>query len=200
MTKYDVKKAFKNLYAPTNRQWAVVDVPAMSYLMIDGHGDPNVAEEYTAAVQTLYSVSYKAKFLSKADGKDFVVAPLEGLWWADDPTAFTARAKSQWNWTMMIAQPDFVDAMLIDDAMAAAKNPLPAKEKLRFESLVEGRCAQVLHVGSYDDETAILHELHHEWMPAHGMRFNGHHHEIYLSDPRRVPPEKLRTILRQPVR
>lgn len=202
MAKYDIKKELKRCYAPSNREWAEIEVSALRYLMVDGHGDPNTAQSYADAVEALFSVSYKVKFLSKSGGKDYVVGPLEGLWWAEDPEVFVSRDKSEWDWTMMIAQPEWIGADLVDEAIGAvaAKKEPPALHKLRFAELTEGRCAQVLHIGSYDDEAPLLHELHHEWMPRHGLDFAGKHHEIYLSDPRRVEAAKLRTILRQPVR
>ena len=129
-----------------------------------------------------------------------MVGPLEGLWSADDPTAFVTRAKSTWQWTMMITQPDWITAAMVDEArLAVARKQLPAVAQIRFERYAEGLSVQTLHIGSYDEEAAVLERLHHEFMPAHGLTFNGRHHEIYLSDPRRTEPAKLRTILRQPV-
>ena len=179
---FDLKKAHKELYAP-KQQFTLVDVPPLNYLMVDGEGDPNRAPAYREAVETLYRASYAAR---KAAGQKHVVAPLEGLWWADDLGVFTARDKGAWQWTMMIAQPDFVTADMVP-------------ETVRFERFDEGRCVQILHVGSYDDETPVLAELHDRWLPANGLRERGKHHEIYLSDPRKTQPAKLRTILRQPV-
>lgn len=203
MDKVDVRKEFKELYAPSGREFAVVDVPPMSFLMVDGDGDPNTAAAYTDAVQALYSVSYAVKFAGRRElERDHVVAPLEGLWWAADPAAFARRAKDEWRWTMMIMQPRWIPAELVSRAVAAtaAKKDLPALPLVRFETYDEGRSVQILHVGSYDDEAPTLARLHREYMPAHGLDFSGPHHEIYLSDPRRTAPAKLRTVLRQPVR
>jgi hypothetical protein len=175
----------------------------MTFLKVDGHGDPNQAEEYLQAVEALYAVSYKLKFLSKTAGRDYVVPPLEGLWWAEDMESFTsARDKSQWDWTMMIMTPDWITDDMVKAAIdkAASGKDLPALGKLRWEPYHEGLCAQILHIGSYDQEGPVLNRLHEEWMPAQGYTFNGLHHEIYLSDPRRVEPPKLKTVLRQPVR
>ena len=141
-------------------------------------------------------------------GRDFVVAPLEGLWWAEDAGAFVARDKGAWSWTMLIAQPDWIDEDAVAGAVAevqakrakAGDPPNPALDVLRLEHLHEGRSVQILHVGSYDDEAPTLARLHDEWMPQHGLTFNGPHHEVYLTDARRTAPEKLRTVLRQPVR
>ena len=140
------------------------------------------------------------------DGRQaqFVVAPLEGLWRADDPETFVTRQKDAWSWTMLIAQPDWIDETLVAEAVAAVRakgdRPTLALDGLQLRELREGRSVQILHVGSYDDEAPTLARLHDEWMPQHGLAFNGDHHEIYLSDARRTAPAKLRTVLRQPVR
>ncbi|GAB4003704.1 GyrI-like domain-containing protein [Glycomyces albus] len=202
MAAYDVKREHKALYAPKNTSWELVEVPPQRFIAVDGRGDPNTAEEYARSVEALYAVAYTLKFASKRTGAgDFVVAPLEGLWWADDPRAFTARAKSSWHWTMMICLPDRVDDGAVAEAKATAlaKKGNPAIERVEPRTLHEGRSAQVLYVGSYDDEGPILAELHERYMPEHGLGFAGHHHEIYLSDPRRTAAERLRTVLRQPV-
>ena len=201
--KYDVKRAYRDLYAPSARGFSMVDVPPMRYLAVDGHGDPNTAAEYADALEALFPVAYALKFRSRTElGRDFVVAPLEGLWRADDPAAFVVRDKGAWDWTMLIAQPDWIDEAFVAEAVAAAraKEDRPALALVHLHELHEGPSAQILHVGSYDDEAPTLARLHDEWMPQHGLTFAGDHHEIYLSDARRTPPEKLRTILRQPVR
>ena len=204
MEKIDYKKTLKHLYQPGKADFELIDVPEMQFLMIDGHGDPNNALEYQHALEALYSAAYKLKFLSKRQlGRDYVVPPLEGLWWAEDMDAFTnQRDKSQWSWTMMIMTPEWIEPDLFEQALAAVSSKeLPAVlDKLRLEAYQEGLSAQILHIGSYDDEAPTLARLHHEWMPANGLDFNGLHHEIYLSDPRRVAPEKLKTVLRQPVK
>jgi hypothetical protein len=180
-----------------------VDVPDMHYLMIDGHGDPNTSPGYAEALKALYPVAYKLKFASKRDlGRDYVVPPLEGLWWAEDMDSFTtARDKSRWDWTMMIMTPDWVDRQMFAAAVeqAGARDRPARLGDLRLELLSEGRSVQTLHVGSFDDEADVLARLHHDVIPGNGLRMVGKHHEIYLSDPRRTAPEKLRTILRQPV-
>lgn len=201
MDKLDLKKARKALFtAPLNRFESVV-VPPVRYLMADGHGDPNEVPAYRQAVESLYATAYTIKFACKSEGQDFVVPPLEGLWSADDPASFAARRKGEWDWTMMIMMPDHVDETLFLAAKAKAQARLGAlTDSLRLETLDEGLCLQALHIGSYDDEAPLLARLHDEIMPASGYTFAGPHHEIYLSDPRKVPPEKLKTILRQPVR
>ena len=202
MQKIDFKKTLKPLYAPKPGDFHPVDVPPMRFLQVEGHGNPNTVPAYGLAVEALYATSYALKFASKFElGQDYVVPPLEGLWWAADPAAFTQRRKDAWHWIMMIMVPDFVEAALVDDAMQKAEariNGLP--ESLKLADLDEGQCLQKLHIGSYDDEAPALEHLHDKLMPTQGLTFNGPHHEIYLSDPRRVAPAKLRTILRQPVR
>jgi hypothetical protein len=199
----DLKRKLRHLYAPSRIEFEVVDVPPMSFLMVDGHGDPNLAPAYQAAIEALYGMAYRLKFMSKRElGIDYVVPPLEGLWWAEDMAAFTSqRDKSAWNWTMMIMQAAWIGLEMVDQAREelAQKKDLPDLEVLRFESYHEGLSVQILHVGAYEDEAPTLKRLHREFLPQHGYRPNGKHHEIYLSDPRRVTAEKLKTILRQPV-
>ena len=200
--KYDLKRAHRELYAPP-AEFTLVDVPPLRYLAIDGHGDPNTAPAYAEAIEALFGVAYTVKFRSKRElGRDFVVAPLEALWRADDPAAFVRREKRAWSWTALIAQPEWIDEELVAGALdvVRAKGDRPALDRLHLVELHEGACVQILHVGSYDDETPTLARLHDEWMPQHGLAFNGPHHEVYLSDARRTAPEKLRTVLRQPVK
>ncbi len=202
MTKVDLKKSIAAYTAPRGA-FQDIEVPPMRYLMVDGHGDPNSTPEYGDAVAALFGVAYKLKFFSKNElDRDYVVMPLEGLWWSDDMATFTTqRDKSRWSWTMLNLVPDWIDAGDVERAReaVAAKGVAPAVERLRLAELVEGRCVQTLHVGSFDDEAPVLDELHHRVIPEAGLRMRGLHHEIYLADPRRTAPEKLRTILRQPV-
>ncbi|WP_404285336.1 GyrI-like domain-containing protein [Glutamicibacter arilaitensis] len=201
--KVDLKKALPS-YQAKYEVFGLVEVPELKYLMIDGHGDPNTSAEYAHALQALYPVAYKLKFMSKRElGRDYVVMPLEGLWWAQDMSAFTAhRDKSQWDWTMMIMLPEWIDRTMFETIheQLEKKEPPAALGKVRFEAFGEGLCVQTLHIGAYDDEAQTLHRMHHQFIPEQGFEMTGKHHEIYLSDPRRVAPAKLRTILRQPVR
>jgi hypothetical protein len=190
-------------YRARRGEFRVVDVPPLQYLMVDGHGDPNTSREYAEALAAIYPVAYTVKFASKRQlGRDYVVMPLEALWWAEDMAAFTsARDKSRWSWTAMIMVPDWITGDLVDAAVAAvaARDRPAGLDLVRLETLREGRCVQTLHVGPYDDEGPVLAAMHDEFIPAAGLRLAGRHHEIYLSDPRRVGPARLRTILRQPV-
>ena len=200
MEKLDLKIARKELFsAPLNR-FIPIQVPALTYLIANGHGDPNTAPEYRLAVESLYATAYAIKFACKAKGRDFVVPPLEGLWSAPNPESFTARRKHEWDWTMMIMMPDDVGDEELKPAISASAGKLgQLSATLRLETLHEGLCLQALHLGSYNDEGPLLARLHEEIMPKEGYEFNGRHHEIYLSDPRRSTAEKLKTILRQPV-
>ena len=199
--KTDLKKTLDG-YRARRGDFRFVDIPPARYLMVDGHGDPNTAPEYAAALAALYPLAYAVKFTSKKElDRDYVVPPLEGLWWADDMAVFTSREKAQWDWTMMLLVPDWIESAMVTDSITKVeqKGAPAALGKVRVETLREGTCAQTLHVGSYDDEGSVLAELHDQFIPTHGYRMTGRHHEIYLSDPRRVEPSRLRTILRQPV-
>lgn len=201
MQKIDLKTALPALYNAPRGRFVIVDVPPMSYLAVEGEGDPNTSPAYAAAIETLYAASYTLKFLTKAAmGRDYVVPPLEGLWWADDMDDFAARRKDRWRWRMMIATPDFIDEPVALRAVEKARAKGKALEAIRFERLEEGCSVQALHVGSYDEEGPALEALHKRFLPANGLAPAGLHHEIYLNDPRRTPAEKLRTLLRQPVR
>jgi hypothetical protein len=202
MTKIDFKKSLDS-YSAKQHIFRILDVPKLQYLMIDGHGDPNASQEFKDAITALYPIAYKLKFASKQQlDRDYVVMPLEGLWWADDMTTFTsARDKSKWNFTLMIMQPDWITKAMFDAAVqkVSEKDPPLNLAQVRFETYEEGLCVQTLHVGSFDDEATILGEMHDEFIPSQGLRMTKKHHEIYLSDFRKVAPGKLRTILRQPV-
>ena len=201
MPKLDLKRVRKELFTAPRGEFAALMVPRVLYLMADGHGDPNASPDYARAVEALYSAAYALKFACKAQGRDFVVAPLEGLWSAADPSSFVERRKHDWDWTMLIMVPDFID----DAAFAGAREKAASKlgqlpPSLRLEALEEGLCLQALHIGSYDEEGPLLARLHEAIIPAGGYAFAGPHHEIYLGDPRKTAPSKLKTILRQPVR
>lgn len=200
--KIDFKKTL-DCYRASHGSFRVVDVPPLQYVAVDGQGDPNTSTDYSNAIAVLYPIAYALKFASKKDlGRDYVVMPLEALWWAENWCSFTsARDKSKWSWTAMIMVPDWIDRTMFQAAMdAVAKKSSPQNlGNVRFETLREGRCVQTLHIGSYDDEAPVLANLHERFVPDNGYRLAGKHHEIYLGDPRRVDPARLRTILRQPV-
>lgn len=202
MEKIDLKKDLKYLYQPSAKEIVQVEVPDFSFLMVDGEGDPNNSTTYAAAVEALFAVSYTAKFMIKKGEQkiDYAVMPLEGLWWADDMSAFVANDKAKWKWTMMILQPSFVanDVIALAISEVRRKKNLPAISKLRLETFEEGRCAQVLHIGPFSEEGRTIQRVH-EYINAR-TSVTGKHHEIYLSDIRRAAPQKWKTIIRQPMR
>lgn len=201
MDKLDFRKEQPTLFAPPSDDFVLIKVPKLKFVKVDGRGDPNKAPEYERALAWLYGVSYAMKAASKAEGRDYVVPPLQGLWWADSPKAFTTGKKDKWRWTMMIMAPDFVTAKHFGAGVDKVRKKLgepPAS--LRFEDYDEGLAVQILHVGSYDAEAPTIKRLHETFLPANGLKENGPHHEIYLSDPRRTEAAKLKTILRQPVK
>lgn len=201
MQSYDIKKERKDLYQPKPGDFEIVEVPPLEFLMVDGHGDPNTSTAYREAIEALYAASYAVRAVAKTRlGRVHTVGPLEGLWSADDPEAFRNRDKSAWDWTMIIAQPAWITAHLVEEGLVAArKKRLPALDLIRFERYPEGRSVQILHVGSFDDEAPTIERLHREFLPANGFVATGRHHEIYLSDARKTEPARLKTILRQPV-
>lgn len=202
MPKIDFTKEVAG-YSARQGEFALVEVPALQFLAVDGHGDPNTSPAYADAVTSLYPLAYGLKFLSKTElGRDHIVMPLEALWWSADLASFTsARDKSRWDWTLLVMVPDWITAEHLATARAAAarRGRAPSRDRVRLERREEGLCVQTLHVGSYDDEGPVLAAMHEDVIPARGLRMTGVHHEIYLSDPRRTPAHRLRTILRQPV-
>ncbi len=201
MKTIDLRKELKNLYQPSAKEVVAVDVPAFQFLMIDGQGDPHTSREYAEAVEALFAVAYTVKFMVKKGRPhiDYAVMPLEGLWWADDMSAFVTNNRTQWKWTMMIMQPSFVSAEVIKAAMAEVtrKKALPAVGKLRLETYAEGLCAQILHIGPFSTEGATIEKVH-QFIAARGTP-TVKHHEIYLSDIRKADPAKWKTIIRQPM-
>ena len=176
-------------------------VPPLNLLMVDGEGDPRTAPGYTDAVATLYAVSYGVRGMVKqSGGAPWTVMPLEGLWWAQDMSSFTADRREDWLWTMMIAQPGVVDDETVAAAVSAAtaKGRAPAGDRLRFETFDEGDVVQVMHHGPYAEESPSIEALHAS-IAEQGLVLRDKHHEIYLNDPRRVAPAAVRTVLRQPV-
>lgn len=201
MEKIDLKKELKHLYQPSAKEVVQVDVPAMNFLMVDGVGGPNTSRAFSDAVKALFAVSYAVKFMIKKGSLviDYGVMPLEGLWWADDMSKFSIEDKSNWKWTLMIMQPDFVMKEVIDSAVSSVrkkKNPV-AISRVRFKALLEGKCAQILHVGPFSQEGPTIEKVH-RFIESKGKRI-GKHHEIYLSDIRKADPEKWRTVIRQPM-
>jgi hypothetical protein len=202
MDKLDLKKTLKPLYSASAKP-VLVDVPEITFLMVDGAGDPNTSPDFLEAMGALYGAAYTLKFMLKKrpeDPLDFAVMPPEGLWWCEGRSDFCMEDKGKWLWTLMIALPDVVTPDHFAEAcrqLRAKKNP-PGLDRLRLERFHEGLCAQVMHVGPYADEPATI-ALLHAFIAEQGHSPRGKHHEIYFSDPRRCAPEKMKTILRQPV-
>ncbi len=203
MPKLDLKRELAGLYNPSAKDLALVTVPAMNFLMIDGMGDPNTSQDYRDALQALYALAYAIKFtVKKSQAVDFTVMPLEGLWWADDMLAFLNMEKDTWRWTMMIMQPSHVSCDLFEDALpqvARKKDSSPSLQKVRFESFHEGLSLQIMHIGPYATEAPTIARMH-RYIAEQGYQTHGYHHEIYLGDPRRTAPDRLKTVLRQPIK
>lgn len=202
MEKIDLKKALKPLYSPSIKAVARVVVPPMHYLMVHGKGDPNNSQEFADAITAVYSVAYTLKFMVKKGelATDYGVMPLEALWWAEDMSAFSQGDKSNWLWTVLVAQPAFITNDMVDAAIADVKkrkDPV-ALHKLRFEKFDEGVCAQLMHIGPFSEEGPNIERVH-QFIEASGSQRRGKHHEIYLSDLRKAAPEKWKTIIRQPM-
>jgi len=201
LAKVDFKREYRELYT-AGREPTIIAVPELAFLMVDGHGDPNTAAEYAGAVEALYAVAYTAKFAVKRapGGVDYGVMPLEGLWWTPDMATFTTADKAAWDWRMMIMQPPLVTPEVFEAARASAakKKSSQAIARVRLERFAEGAAAQVMHLGPYAAEAPTIERLH-AFIAEHGYQRAGKHHEIYLSDPRRTAPERMKTILRQPI-
>jgi hypothetical protein len=177
-----------------------VTLPSQKIIAIDGQGNPNTSIDFKNAVEALYPVAYKIKFAYKKLGKDYAVMPLEGLWWMDDMKDFTVENKDLWKWKIFIVQPAFVTKEMFDSVIeeVKSKKDLVSLHKVTFEILEEGLCAQILYVGAYKDEGKTIENLH-AFIKNKGYTLVKKHHEIYLSDMRKTAPEKLKTILRQPI-
>lgn len=207
VTKLDLKKELKYLYTPSAKVVQEVEVPEFHFARLDGtvKAGEKVADsvDFMDAMTALYGIAYTIKFsikLRKVDPVDYPVMPLEALWWVEEGEFEFGKAQD-WRFSAMILQPDVVTRDSFEEALAQLKKkkPSPGLEKLRFEPFQEGRCVQVLHLGPYSAEQLTIERLK-EYMKERCLARNGHHHEIYLGDPRRAAPEKLRTILRQGVK
>ncbi len=198
--KIDIKKQYKALFAPT-RVPHLVEVPTFRYLLVDGQGVPE-SEAFQGAIGVLYSTVYSMKFMLKAEDRmDFVMPPLETLWWSDDPAAFEENRLDEWKWSAMLMQLEHVTEADIAATLAALEKKgkaTPMHEEIRTASLEEGREVQVLYVGPYCGMGLTVKSMH-AFAESEGLELVGKHHQIYLSDPRRTAPERLRTVLRQPV-
>lgn len=206
MDKLDLRRQYKHLYQPSAKKVELVEVPAFQFAMIDGeiepgHG-PGNSPAFKQALEALYGISYTLKFTSKLrkeDPIDYTVMALEGLWWVE-VGSFDIRKPDNWRWTVMIMQPDHINADMFQDGLEQLrkKKPNPATDKLRLETFNEGLSIQIMHIGPYSDEPATIDKMD-AFAEEHGYRMRGKHHEIYLGDPLRADPAKLKTVLRHPV-
>ncbi len=202
MKRLNLKKDFRDLYLPSAREVEIVRVPKFSYLMIDGQGDPNLSPDFPLAIQALYATAYTLKFMvKKAVSVDYPVMALEGLWWAENLEVFRMEKRDDWKWTLMIMQPSVVTKVRLKKALALAmeKKGLEALRHIRLETYAEGLAVQIMHIGPYASEGPTIGKLH-SFASERGLTLTGKHHEIYLSDPRKVSPGKMKTVIRQPVR
>lgn len=200
MEKYDIKKELKHSAFAQPQTPCIIEIPPMSYLAFDGHGNPNTSPLFDLATGALYPLAYGIKFMAKARNQDFVVGPLEGLWWHHDHEVFLSGNKDLWQWTLLLPLPPFIaeaDCEKAREQVAKKKNP-SGLDRVYFCSMDEGLCVQQLYRGSYDNEHGTIAAMH-QWAADHGYGLRAKHHEIYLSDPRRTEPEKLKTIIRQPL-
>jgi len=198
--KIDFKKELNELYAPSSKEISVVKVPKLNFLSIDGKGDPNTSEDYKEAIEALFSVAFKIKFTAKKElDKDYAVMPLEGLWWTENMSKFSINDKSSWLWKALIMQPDFITQKIYQKAAneVKAKKNLPGLGKIKLETLDEGLSAQILYIGPFSGEKQTIQRIH-DFIQEQAGSLTQKHHEIYLSDPRKTAPEKLKTIIRQP--
>jgi hypothetical protein len=199
METVDLRKELKHLYTPSPKEPSLVDVPAFTFAMIDGEGNPNTSQSFHDAIQALFAITYTAKFHRREDkAVDYKAMPLEGLWWTEDGSPISIGSYTGLRWTMMIAQPPTFSQSLFDEIRDKAMKKAPMVENARVETFAEGRCAQVMHVGPYSDEAPTIARLL-AFVAAQGLELRGRHHEIYLGDPRRGDQSRLKTILRQPV-
>ncbi len=201
MAKKDLPKELQALYFPSAKEPVLVDVPAMQFAMVDGAGDPNASKEFQDAIGALYGVAYTVKFAAKDAGvRNVLVMPLEGLFWTEGSETFIPTDKGDWHWTLMLLEPAAVTRKLFDEGvrqLRERKDP-PALSRVRLERWKEGRAAQILHVGPYAAERPTIERLH-AFIRESGYRLSGKHHEIYIGNPQRSAPEKLKTVIRQPV-
>ncbi|HEY7564818.1 MAG TPA: GyrI-like domain-containing protein [Acidimicrobiia bacterium] len=200
MNALEDRQKLEELYLPPADRFVTVDVPDLQFVMVDGEGDPS-GEPFATSSRWLWTVAHPLKRIARERmGKNYAEAPLECLWWADDIGDFIAGRREKLKWRQMIVTADWVDEGMFEESLVPASERLgDAPETLRLERFDEGRCVQIMHIGHNRDEVATLRRLHNEYLPSQGLMPRGHHHEIYLTDPNRVAPEKWRTVLRQPV-
>ena len=208
METLDLRKQYKHLYQPSARKVELVEVPPFQFAMVDGGLEtgvlPGDSTAFQEAVQALYGLSYTLKFASKLRKEnpiDYKVMALEGLWWVEEGEFdITQVPPGGWRWTAMIMQPDHISEAMFQEALGQLrkKKPSPGLDRLRLETFEEGLSMQIMHVGPYAEEPATIEKMH-AFARENGYNLRGRHHEIYLGDPRSAAPEKLKTVLRQPL-
>jgi hypothetical protein len=201
MSVLDDRRRLEELYLPAPDHFVLVDVPDLQFVMLDGEGDPS-GETFAQGMRWLFAVIYPIKRIARQRmGKRFVEPPLECLWWAADVNDLIAGIRDRFKWRLMIVTADWVDQTLFEEALATASKRLGEPPRsLRLERYAEGTSVQIMHVGPEQAAATTITRLHHEFLPEHSLIPAGYHHEIYLTDPNRVAPEKRRTVLRQPVK
>lgn len=198
----DSREKLNELYQPPADDFVLVNVPKLRYVMVDGAGRPD-SERFSLAIRWLFAVVHPIKLLAKQHmGKNFVEPPLECLWWADDVQDLVDRNLDNLKWRLMIvATADWMEPEMFEQAIEQASKKLGnVPSGLRWDSYTEGKCVQILHVGPPGSQSQTVARLHNQFLPANKLVPHGFHHEIYLNDSRRVAQEKLKTVLRQPVR
>lgn len=199
MGKIDMKKTLKECYTAKSSV-ELVQIPKIKYITYLGKGNPGTSEEFKTSMEVLYGIAYTVKFQYKKKEQDFIVMPLEGQWWTDIPEDFSMNNKDKWNWKVMIALPDYIteeDFEASREVVRTKKNPI-GLDKAKLEEIEDGLSVQLLYIGPYDDEAPYIAEMH-KYAENNGYKLRDKHREIYLNNPKRVTPEKLKTIIRQPI-
>jgi hypothetical protein len=203
MEKINHLKILSQFYSQPKKKISLVEIPSLTFLAIDGTGNPNNNPAYSEAVGALYAIAYKLKFMIKKSpiAVDYKVMPLEGLWWAEDMNLFNLEDRSNWHWRMMIMQPDYVTKDLFKSAFefVKIKKNLPRLADVNLIQFSEGLCMQIFHQGAYGEGERDTIEKLHNHIQSEGFRLRGRHHEIYLNSPLRTAVENLKTIIRQPI-
>lgn len=211
MQKLDYKKEYKDLYQPPSKP-TIINIPEMLFIAVEGEGDPNTCQEYSEALEILYGLSYTIKMSGKNDIQtdgyfEYVIPPLEGLWYADDIyfDGLNITDKNKFKWIAMIRQPEFVTENVFETAgsILIKKKPRLDLSRTKLKKINEGLCVQIMHYGSYDDEPDSIEKMK-SYIALNGYKEDLSdkrlHHEIYLSDPRKCAPERIRTVLRHPIK
>jgi hypothetical protein len=203
MKKIDFKKELKEFYNPSSKLVSLINVPKRNFIMADGDGNPNTSKRFQECIEALFSVSYNLKFMIKKGNLqiDYGVMPLEGLWWCDDMKEFSTNNKEIWKWTIMIMQPDFITESMFEEAIRVVekKKGITIINDLSFAPFTEGESIQMMHIGPFSTEADTLEKMNTLILTDRLIR-SGKHHEIYLNDFRKISPEKMKTVLRQPVK